>query len=130
MLRFANELKNDQIFILQINIDGVKNFNFIEISLNYARIIPLSPYIPFNFVGIYRLDFIQWSRKSKFSIKKFNKSNIMKKVTNMRTLKLDFCSSLIQSTIVIIFKTLYNMFRENWTWYKRCNIKFKFSIRK
>ena len=59
MLGFENELKNDQIFILQINIDGVKNFNFIEISLNYARIIPLSPYIPFNFVGIYRLDFIQ-----------------------------------------------------------------------
>ena len=63
MLEFENELKNDQIFNLQINIDGVKNFNFIEISLNYARIIPLSPYIPFNFVGVLSFRFYTMIKK-------------------------------------------------------------------
>ena len=86
--------------------------------LPYHRISPSSLRL------FYRLYFTQCTGKSTFSIENLINWNIVKKVTNMRTLKWEFCRSLIKSTIVIkFFKTLFNMLSENRAWYKRCNIR-------
>ena len=87
-------------------------------------LLPYHRISPSSLRRFYRLDFIQCTGKSTFSIESLINSNIVKNVTKMRTLKLDFCRTLIKSTIVInFFKTLFNMLSGNWTWYKRCNIR-------
>ena len=119
MLEFENELKNDPTFNLQINIDGIKNCNFIEYSLNCASIISLSPYMPFNFLRVLLFRFHTVRRKINVFYQKFNKLEHSEKGYKYENFKIEFLqfSDYMFNTYKFL-KTLFNMFRENWTWYK------------